>query len=190
MEVTTLDEAVREETRRSQWQQLAHEHRRLCITGFRLTTSRGQMAEGRIGATPTRVMMLETLAGIVRRRHYNANLAHDATPNARVDSIFKDARAALVRQFYYTAKRAQQTEREIRLRIPGWQPSPGEGPVAEWERDWLASGFFSDDGQCARFRRGFSLPATLLRMIAQATRWHYSASSLAIGVVLAVLKCG
>ena len=48
-----------------------------------------------------------------------------------------------------TAKRAQQTEREIRLRIPGWQPSPGEGPVAEWERDWLASGFFSDDGQCA-----------------------------------------
>ena len=149
LEVTTLDEAVREETRRSQWQQLAHEHRRLCITGFRLTTSRGQMAEGRIGATPTRVMMLETLAGIVRRRHYNANLAHDATPDARVDSIFKDARAALVRQFYYTAKRAQQTEREIRLRIPGWQPSPGEGPVAEWERDWLASGFFSDDGQCA-----------------------------------------
>ena len=73
----------------------------------------------------------------------------DATPDARVDSIFKDARAALVRQFYYTAKRAQQTEREIRLRIPGWQPSPGEGPVAEWEREWLASGFFSDDGQCA-----------------------------------------
>ena len=56
------------------------------------------MAEGRIGATPTRVMMLETLAGIVRRRHYNANLAHDATPDARVDSIFKDARAALVRR--------------------------------------------------------------------------------------------
>jgi len=85
----------------------------------------------------------------VRRRHHNANLAHDATPDARVDSIFKDARAALVRQFYYTAKRAQQTEREIRLRIPGWQPSPGEGPVAEWEREWLPSGFFSDDGQCA-----------------------------------------
>ena len=171
---------MREETRRSQWQQLAHEHRRLCITGFRLTTSRGQMAEGRIGATPTRVMMLETLAGIVRRRHYNANLAHDATPDARVDSIFKDARAALVRQFYYTAKRAQQTEREIRLRIPGWQPSPGEGPVAEWEREWMH----------ARFRRRFSLPATSLQMIAQATRWHYSASSLAIGAVLAVLKCG
>ena len=100
------------------------------------------MAEGRIGATPTRVMMLETLGGIVRRRHYNANLAHDATPDARVDSIFKDARAAFVRQFYYTVKRAQQIERDIRLRIPGWQPSPGEGPVAEWEREWLASGFF------------------------------------------------
>ena len=67
------------------------------------------MAEGRIGATPTRVMMLETLAGIVRRRHYNANLAHDATPDARVDSIFKDARAALVRQFYYTAKSLEES---------------------------------------------------------------------------------
>ena len=42
----------------------------------------------------------------------------------------------------------------------------------------------------ARFRRGFSLPATSLQMIAQATRWHYSASSLVIGAVLAVLKCG
>ena len=31
LEVTTLDDAVREETRRSRWQQLAHEHRRLCI---------------------------------------------------------------------------------------------------------------------------------------------------------------
>ena len=142
--------------------------------------------------TPTRVMMLETLAGIVRRRHYNANLAHDATPDARVDSIFKDARAALVRQFYYTAKRAQQTEREIRLRIPGWQPSPGEGPVAEWEREWgngsRPASFLTTAN--ARFRRGFSLPATSLQMIAQATRWHYSASSLVIGAVLAVLKCG
>ena len=50
------------------------------------------MAEGRIGTTPTRVMMLETLAGIVRRRHYNANLAHDATPDARVDPIFNQGR--------------------------------------------------------------------------------------------------
>ena len=41
-----------------------------------------------------------------------------------------------------------------RLRIPGWQPSPGEGPVAEWETEWLASGFFSSEGEC-------ELPETL-----------------------------
>ena len=64
-------------------EQLVHEYRRLCITGFRLTTGRGQMAEGRIGATPTRVIMLETLAGIVRRRHRNALLAPEDTPDVR-----------------------------------------------------------------------------------------------------------
>ena len=32
------------------------------------------------GNADTRDRMLETVAGIVRWRHYNANLAHDATP--------------------------------------------------------------------------------------------------------------
>ena len=76
-------------------EQLVHEYRRLCITGFRLTTGRGQMAEGRIGATPTRVIMLETLAGVVRRRHRNAHIAPDDTPDARVDTIYNETRRAL-----------------------------------------------------------------------------------------------
>ena len=71
LESTTLDEAVLEEVRGMGREQLIHEYRRLCITGFRLITGRAE-AEGRIGATPTRVIMLETLAGIVRRRHRNA----------------------------------------------------------------------------------------------------------------------
>ena len=83
------------------------------------------MAEGRIGATPTRVMMLETLAGIVRRRHYNANLAHDATPDARVDSIFKDARAALVRQT--TRRREHSKPRgKYAFAYPDGSPRPGK----------------------------------------------------------------
>ena len=44
--------------------------------------------------------------------------------------------------------------RAQRRLIPGWQPSPGEGPVAEWETEWLASGFFSSEGEC-------ELPETL-----------------------------
>ena len=135
-------------------EQLVHEYRRLCITGFRLTTGRGQMAEGRIGATPTRVIMLEALAGIVRRRHRNALLAPDDTPDVRVDTIYNEARRALIRTFAHTRRRALDEERAIRLRIPGWQPSPGEGPVAEWETEWLASGFFSSEGEC-------ELPETL-----------------------------
>ena len=56
--------------------------------------------------------------------------------------------------FAHTRRRALDEERAIRLRIPGWQPSPGEGPVAEWETEWLASGFFSSEGEC-------ELPETL-----------------------------
>ena len=97
LESTTLDEAVLEEVRGMGREQLVHErYRRLCITGFRLTTGRGQMAEGRIGVTPTRVIMLETLAGIVRRRHRNALLAPEDTPDVRVDTIYNEARRALI----------------------------------------------------------------------------------------------
>ena len=99
LESTTLDEAVLEEVRGMGREQLVHEYRRLCITGFRLTTGRGQMAEGRIGATPTRVIMLETLAGIVRRRHRNALLAPEDTPDVRVDTIYNEARRALIRTY-------------------------------------------------------------------------------------------
>ena len=105
------------------------------------------MAEGRIGVTPTRVIMLETLAGIVRRRHRNALLAPEDTPDVRVDTIYNEARRALIRTYAHTRRRALDEEKAIRLRIPGWQPSPGEGPVAEWETEWLASGFFSSEGR-------------------------------------------
>jgi len=40
LESTTLDEAVLEEVRGMGREQLVHEYRRLCITGFRLTTGR------------------------------------------------------------------------------------------------------------------------------------------------------
>ena len=89
---------------------LVHEYRRLCITGFRLT--RGQMAEGRIGATPTRVIMLETLAGIVRRRHRNALLAPNDTPDVRVDTIYNEARRALIQTYAHTRRRALDEEKE------------------------------------------------------------------------------
>ena len=98
--------------------------------------------------------MLETLAGVVRRRHRNALLAPDDTPDARVDTIYNETRRALIRTYTHTRRRALDEEKAIRLRIPGWQPSPGEGPVAEWETEWLASGFFSSEGEC-------ELPETL-----------------------------
>ena len=71
----------------------------------------------------------------------------------RVDTIY-EARRALIRTYAHTRRRALDEEKEIRLRIPGWQPSPGEGPVAEWETEWHASGFFSSEGEC-------ELPETL-----------------------------
>ena len=70
----------------------------------------------------------------------NALLAPDDTPDVRVDTIYNEARRALIRTCAHTRRRAIDEEKAIRLRIPGWQPSPGEGPVAEWETEWLASG--------------------------------------------------
>ena len=73
--------------------------------------------------------------------------APDDTPDVRVDTIYNEARRALIRTYAHTRRRALDEEKAIRLRIPGWQPSPGEGPVAEWETEWLASGFFSSEGE-------------------------------------------
>ena len=103
---------------------------------------------------------------------YNGRRSHGWVPapvcNTRVTKIFKylhgevanseyevrpaaslyEARRALIRTYAHTRRRALDEEKAIRLRIPGWQPSPGEGPVAEWETEWLASGFFSSEGEC------------------------------------------
>ena len=111
LERPTLDEAVLEEVRGMGREQLVHEYRRLCITGFRLTTGRGEKAEGRIGVTPTRVIMLETLAGIVRRRHRNALLAPEDTPDVRVDTIYNEARRALIRRLTPTPAAELSTRR-------------------------------------------------------------------------------
>ena len=81
-------------------------------------------------------------------------VAPDDTPDVRVDTIYNEARRALIRTYAHTRRRALDEEKAIRLRIPGWQPSPGEGPVAEWETEWRASGFFSSEGEC-------ELPETL-----------------------------
>ena len=82
------------------------------------------MAEGRIGATPTRVIMLETLAGIVRRRHRNALLAPEDTPDVRVDTIYNQARRALIRTYAHTRRRALDEEEGDS------PPNPGLAAVA------------------------------------------------------------
>ena len=72
----------------------------------------------------------------------------------RVDTIYNEARRALIRTYAHTRRRALDEEKAIRLRIPGWQPSPGEGPVAEWETEWLASGVCSSEGETLESIRG------------------------------------
>ena len=84
-------------------------------------------------------------------RYYVTKVSLDA-PQTLL--IYNEARRALIRTYAHTRRRALDEEKAIRLRIPGWQPSPGEGPVAEWETEWLASGFFSSEGEC-------ELPETL-----------------------------
>ena len=35
-------------------------------------------------------------------------------------------------------------EERLGILHPGWEPKEGEGPVAEWLKEWVASGFFSE----------------------------------------------
>ena len=64
---------------------------------------------------------------------------------ARVDAIHAHARDQLTRIAHWTRQKAYDREDHLRILHPGWQPKEGEGPVAEWEKEWIASGFFDDD---------------------------------------------
>ena len=51
----------------------------------------------------------------------------------------------------WTHRKAYAWEDHLRILHPDWQPKEGEGPVAEWVKEWVASNFFSEtDGgiQC------------------------------------------
>ena len=120
------------------------------MTGYRHCASEKLTAEERSGATPFRVLMAVTMHTLVLRRRRNAHAVGEC-PDARVDKIYTRARDELQCVARWTRRKAYAWEDHLRILHPDWQPKEGEGPVAEWVKEWVASKFFSEtDGgiQC------------------------------------------
>jgi ribonuclease HI len=155
LQTSVVDENECERLTKLTWRELLHEQRRLLVTGYRHCASEKQTAEERSGATPFRVLMEVTMDALVRRRRRNASLAGECL-DARVDTIYAHARDQLTHIAHWTRRKAYEWEDHLRILHPGWQPTEGEGPVADWVKEWVASGFFDDNSA----RLTCCLPAT------------------------------
>ena len=113
------------------------------VTGYRHCASERLTAEERSGATPFRILMEETMHALVRRRRHNARAAGEHL-DARVDVIYAHVREALCHVAHWTRRKAHEWEDHLRILHPKWEPKEGEGPVNEWRKEWVASGFFDE----------------------------------------------
>ena len=147
LQTITVEAGSREQNLQLGWKDFVQEHRRLFITGYRFDHSGGSLlSEANRGETPLRVLMLEALKAIVERRSRNARLEgqDNYIPDVRADHIYNKARHALTHSAHVNWRKAVEKEENLKILNPGWQPSPGKGPVAEWENTWLASGIFKN----------------------------------------------
>ena len=142
--VSTVEADTHERTARQTWQEIIEEQRRLTITGYRHCASDSIMADERRGLTPWRVWMLEILRGIIHRRQVNA---YDDQPLIiRADRVYEEAMSRLSQVAEWSKRGAVELETRLRILHPGWQPKEGEGPVDQWAKEWIKSGFFDETG--------------------------------------------
>ena len=140
--VSVEDERVREKLGVMGWRQCVHEHRRLLMTGYRHCPGGGIVEEERTGRTPFRILMAETIAALVRRRRCNAcRVDGDDCLHASVQRVYAQVRGRFEEIAAMTLRKAMAWEERLRILHPGWEPSEGEGPMEEWKRAWVTSGF-------------------------------------------------
>ena len=137
--VSMVDERERAQVRVMGWRELALAHRRLLVTGYRHAARASQMAEERAGHTPFRVLMETLMSAIVQRRHHNAHAL--GSLQLGVGEVYGSVRRELLEVAQWTHQRAVKLEERLRIMRPEWRPKEGEGPVMEWEKAWVASGF-------------------------------------------------
>ena len=92
LEIYMVDANERERVARMSWRELLCEHRRLMVTGYRHCASGNLIAEERVGSTPFRVLVEETMHALVCRRRRNAK-ADGEYLDARVDKIYAHEKA-------------------------------------------------------------------------------------------------
>ena len=69
-----------------------------------------------------------------------------AAPNASASAIYASAREVLCEHAIWTRKTARKLDERIRILHPKWEPKPGEGPIDQWQKEWIHSGFFEQAG--------------------------------------------
>ena len=116
--------------------ELLAEHRRLLVTGYRHCANGRLMAEERVGRAPFRVVVEELMSEIVCRRNCETRDGHILS----TEEMYKKVRAQLCETARITRQREMKWEERLRILHPGWKPKEGEGPMAEWTKEWVASG--------------------------------------------------
>jgi ribonuclease HI len=141
LQCSIVDDSEQARMETLNWRQLMKEQARLVVTGYRHCASGRLTAEERVGHKPLRVLMAVTMHAIVNRRRHNAHAEH---LSARVDWIYEQTRGQLNAIAQWTRRIARDQETHLRILHPKWQPKEGEGPMAEWTKEWVASGLFAE----------------------------------------------
>ena len=130
--------------------ELLMEARAAAITGLRSLSP--TMVDRKTGSVAFRIMVHEALRIVIEARDRNADVWR---PGLRTHSV-RTMYTALLRRFSQVARdrrrQAYQQETKLAIKYPGWKPSEGEGPVEEWGKEFVQSGYMTEvDGrlQCA-----------------------------------------
>lgn len=95
------------------------------------------------GLTPPSITLARAIQGELQgRRAANVQLARlGMGVRFSIEELYTAVCARFVSQGVTLHKQAIRWEEELSIIRPGWEPSEGQGPVADWEAAWLKPGY-------------------------------------------------
>ena len=139
--------------------ELLSSHACLLVTGF---------ADNRGVSDPLITLVRAAQTELYSRRCFNAAVDHTAV-RFGVTPSYRALRRRLLCEGLYRRREAAAWEEELSVRYPGWQ-DPENGPMAKWERTWVASGFLAEGATgelcCGLPETGADVPGALVAVAA------------------------
>ena len=150
------------ETAERRWRMLSvddlvREQRTGLVTGVRLENVMRGTAEGAADDVAFGVLVVETHRAIAetRRLHAKQDVARWSHPITMIYGLTRKAMDAHVRR---SCKRAHDQEQRLLILNPGIADfGENEGPVHEWEKQWVTTGWATESG--------ISIPKSLLHVV-------------------------